>query len=441
MKLELSKEQSKAWHRLNDNYTSEVFFGGAAGGGKSWFGCLWHIISRVKYPESRGLIGRAKISNLEQSTLITYFKVAKELGYIQGEHFKYNSQKHTITWLNGSQTILKDLFHYPSDPDFISLGSTEYTDAFIDEAPEITLRAFELVNSRIRWKLHDYGLIPKMFLTGNPSPCWVKDRYVSKDNQPVILQNYQCFIPALLSSNPDKQFRELYEKQLSQLTSDYDKQRLLYGDWDSEREVTNPFLTQYDKVKHESELAVFNPNRQLRIVIDFNINPFCLFFAHLWRDEQGEHCHIFDEMAIQGGSIPKIAEQIRIKYSKHLHNCLITGDAMGNRGSIESRDNASLYMQLIRELGLRKGQVQVSNNPTHENSRGDCNYILYHFPDFKINPKTCPNTVRDCKVVQCDGFGKIIKSNRSRTEQQADFLDNVRYLIHNWLTDWIKRHK
>lgn len=440
MDYELSDEQSEAWEKLSDNITTEIFFGGGAGGGKSWLGCLSHIDRRIKYPESRGLIGRAKISNLEQSTLVTFFKVAKSMGCIQGIHFKYNSQKNVINWANGSQTILKDLFYYPSDPDFISLGSTEYTDAFIDEAPEITLRAFELVNSRIRWKLHDYGIVPKMFLTGNPSPGWVKDRYVVKDNILVELKEHQCFIPALLSSNPDKEFKALYEKQLSQLTNDYDRQRLLYGDWDAERSVVNPFIITFEKDRHEANV-VHDPNKQLRVIFDFNMNPFCFIFAHIWRDNEGEHCHVFDEVQIKAGSIPAVAEYIKLHYGKYLPSCLITGDSMGNRGDISQRDNATLYLQLVRLLNIRQSQIQVPNNPTHENSRADCNYIFKYFPDFKINSIKCPNLIRDIRTVQCDAFGSIIKKNRRDITQQADLIDCLRYLINTWLTDWVKRHR
>jgi len=439
--ISLSKKQSLAWHYLEDSTTTEVFYGGAAGGGKSFFGCLWHVTRRIQYPGTRGLIGRSKLTNLKESTLVTLFKVCATLGYVAGVDFKYNGQDHVINWSNGSRTILKDLFLYPSDPDFTSLGSTEYTDAFIDEGPEISLKAFEIVNSRIRWMLHDYNLIPKTLITGNPSPGWVKKRFIKdEENKPVKLKPYQKVVQALVTDNPDPQFVKIYKEQLSKITNDYDRQRLLEGDWDAEREVINAFATQYDRKKHESLDAVFDPRKQLLIKIDFNLNPFAVNFSHMWRDAQGEHFHTFNESSIEKGSIPAMVDLIKLKYVHQLSNCIVTGDAMGKRGNLSERDNASNYEQLRRGLGLRNNQLWLPANPTHDNSRADVNYIFCHFPDYKINPLNCPQTCSDLRTVQCDAFGEIIKRNRNDLTQRADFLDCERYGINTFLRKWIDNH-
>lgn len=440
--LSLSKKQSLAWKYLTDSTTTEILYGGGAGGGKSFLGCVWHIFRRTTYPETRGLIGRAKLSALEQSTLITLLKVAHDMGYINGVDYRYNSQKNIINWLNGSVTILKDLFLYPADPDFISLGSTEYTDAFIDEGTEITTKAFEILNSRIRWKLNEYGLIPKILVTCNPGLGWVKERYIVHDNKLVKLKDYQKFVQALVTDNPDKEFVKLYELQLNRLTNDYDKQRLLYGDWEAEREVESPFCNHYNPFKHESTLAVFQPSKQLVISVDFNLNPFAVTFHHAWQDSTGFHHHQFDEGEIAHGSIPAMVEFIRTKYHRYLYAAILTGDAMGNRGDISQRDNATLYQQLLLGLGMTVQQLRVHGNPTHENSRADVNYFMVHFPDYKINPTLCPNTCRDARVVQVDIYGQILKRNRNDLNQRADFLDaGIRYPIHNLHRQWIVNHQ
>lgn len=436
-KISLSQKQTIAWEFLEDKVTNEILYGGGAGGGKSYLGCIWHIYRRTTFKGSRGLIGRAKISNLEQSTLVTLFKVANAMGYRQGVHFNYNSQKHTINWMNGSQTILKDLFQYPSDPDFISLGSTEYTDAFIDEAPEVTLKAIELVNTRIRWNLDIYGLVPKLLLTGNPSEGAVKERFIEKDEIPIILEPHQQFVQSLVSENPDEAFKKLYIQQLERLSSDYDKQRLLHGDWSASREVQSPFATQWNDLKHIADYPVYDYKKQLIISIDFNLVPFCVTFHHFWFDQSGWHWHQFDEGEIKQGSIPAMIDFIKDRYKSSLPNAIITGDAMGNRGDISQRDNATLYLQLIRGLGMRESQIKVSNNPTHENSRADTNYVLYNFPDLKIS-KRCVGTIRDMRNVQVDAFGSILKKNRKDVSQRADYIDTIRYFIHNILYKWIE---
>lgn len=213
----------------------------------------------------------------------------------------------------------------------------------------------------------------------------------------------------------------------------------IYGEF-IDMSAVNPFMTQYKAEKHETLAASFDPTKQLFISIDFNLNPFSCIFFHNWRDAIGEHMHIFDEIDIKNGSIPQMIEQIRMRYGAQLPNARLTGDAMGKRKEIAERDNASYYLQLQRGLGIRDSQLQLPANPSHENSRADCNYVLYHYPDFKINPKTCPGTARDMKIVQCDAFGKIIKSNRKDVSQQADYFDCVRYGINTFLWEWLKHH-
>ncbi len=444
--IDLVGKQGDAWVYLTDNQTNEIIYGGAAGGGKSYLGCVWHITRRITYPGSRGMIGRAKIAVLEQSTLITYFRVADDMGYRQGIDFIYNSQKHTITWRNGSVTILKDLFLYPSDPEFTSLGSTEYTDVFIDEITEITQKAHDIVNSRIRYKLSEFNLIPKTLATCNPSPGWVKETFVTdKDGRPIKLPSYQKFVTALVTDNPDIAFVDLYSQQLRRMNSEYDKARLLFGDWEVSPKASNPFAFQFNESKHTCAPLPFDHNKQLFISMDFNLEPFCVTFHHVWRDSI-IHWHVINEAEIKPGSIPAMVDLIQMMYASSIPNARLTGDAMGKRGEIGERDNASLYTQLKRGLRLHDGQLQLPANPTHENSRADCNYLLYHSAkdnpefDFKIYTN-CKNTIRDLKSVQCDAFGSIIKKDRKDLNQRADYIDTFRYLCNTFLKPHIISHQ
>lgn len=213
---------------------------------------------------------------------------------------------------------------------------------------------------------------------------------------------------------------------------------LIYGlgHWGEINENDSPFCVQWNDSKHIGD-CFYDQKKQLFIAIDFNLTPFCVTFHHFWQDSNGWHGHQFDEMEIKLGSIPAMVDAIKGKYPFSLPSCILTGDAMGNRGDISQRDNASLYLQLMRGLGLRESQLRSSNNPTHENSKTDVNHVLYYFPDFKIDRK-CVNTIRDMKKVQVDAFGSIIKKDRKDVNQRADYIDTVRYLIHNVYYKWIE---
>ena len=54
--FEFTKTQAQAISYLLDKNTTEVLFGGAAGGGKSWVGCAWLLLQCMKYPNTYPII-------------------------------------------------------------------------------------------------------------------------------------------------------------------------------------------------------------------------------------------------------------------------------------------------------------------------------------------------------------------------------------------------
>jgi hypothetical protein len=215
---------------------------------------------------------------------------------------------------------------------------------------------------------------------------------------------------------------------------------------DLDGKSVNPFAFQFTESKHICDPLPFNPNKQLYISVDFNLNPFCVGFSHIWRDTL-IHWHVIDEVSIPNGSIQSMVEAIKLRYAAQISNCRLTGDHMGVNGQLGERDNASFYTQLKRGLNLRDAQVITPANPTHENSRADVNYFLYHSskdnPDFDFKVySNCKGVIRDLKTVQCDAFGEIKKKDRKDLAQQADLLDGaIRYTCNTFLKSFILEHQ
>ena len=244
---EFTKTQKECLNYLFDNKTKEVLFGGAAGGGKSWVGVSYLILMALQYPKTRYLMGRSKLDALKKTTLNTFFEVCTAWNLKAIEDYTLNGASNIIRFYNGSEIILKDLFLYPSDRNFDSLGSLEITAAFIDEANQITEKAKNVVASRLRYKLDENGLIPKMLMTCNPAKNWVYSEYYrpAKDN---TIKPYRKFIQSLVGDNT--YISRHYEKQLFEL-DELSKQRLLFGNW--EYDVSNDNLIEYDAI-----LSLFN---------------------------------------------------------------------------------------------------------------------------------------------------------------------------------------
>ena len=224
--MKLLIKQEHAVFYLNDNTTKEILYGGAAGGGKTALGCLWLIEMCQKYEGSRWLMGRAKLKSLKETTLNTFFEQATNLGIT--DQFTFNAQRNVIYWNNGSEILLKDLFLYPSDPNFDSLGSLEITGAFIDECNQIVFKAWQIVTSRCRYKLKEFGLIPKVLGSCNPAKNWTYKKFY-KTNKDGDIDSYRKFIQALPTDNP--YLPQSYLDSLLALDKN-SRERLYYGNWE-----------------------------------------------------------------------------------------------------------------------------------------------------------------------------------------------------------------
>ncbi len=212
------------------------------GGGKTALGCYWQLKMRLKYPNTRGLIGRAVLKTLKETTLVSFFQVAKMQGLEAGKHYKYNGQMSQIELFNGSVILLKDLYAYPSDPNFDELGSLEITDAFIDEANQIEDKARNIIKSRIRYQLDENELIPKVLYTCNPAKNWTYSEFYKPQVDGTIAKNKQ-FIASLIDDNPF--ISKHYKENLLTLDT-VSKERLLFGNWEYSNDPS--ILIEYDKI-------------------------------------------------------------------------------------------------------------------------------------------------------------------------------------------------
>ena len=257
--MKLLPKQEHAVYYLKDNETKELLYGGAAGGGKSALEVLKIIENCQLYPGSRWLLGRAKLKALKETTLNTFFELTSKLKV--SDQYRFNAQENIIYWDNGSEVLLKDLFLYPSDPNFDSLGSLEVTGAFVDECNQCVYKAWQILLSRCRYKLTEWdvhgertdtmkvlefnedgvptkwlnskgeetkGLLPKVAGTCNPAKNWVYKKFYIPHKEGT-LPPHRKFIQSLPTDNPF--LPQSYLDSLLSLDKN-SKERLYYGNWE-----------------------------------------------------------------------------------------------------------------------------------------------------------------------------------------------------------------
>jgi hypothetical protein len=406
-------------------------YGGRASS-KSYTVAQLFIIKALSKEYFRGVMMREVLGDIR----LSQFQEIKDQIFDYGLQDAFQIKENTMEFIcykTGNKIISKGFKKSAGNQTAKVKSIKDPTHIWIEEGDEVSEEDFIKADTSVRTTKAE---TVQIIITFNPEDeeHWLRKKFFDKERTDTLIihSTYRDNIDNLQQSYIDALLRLKEEDP-------YYYDVFVEGIWGTKK-VVNPFAFQYNKGKHESNGAVFDPKKQLLISIDFNLTPFAVIFAHMWRDQYGEHLHVFSEESIEKGSIHAMVELITLKYKGQLPNCIITGDSMGKRGDIGQRDNASNYEQLRRGLGLKSTQLWLPNNPTHSNSRADVNYVLYHFPDFKINPITCPNSCRDMRTVQADAFGSIIKKDRNDVNQRADHLDCSRSLINTHLRKWIDQH-
>ena len=373
--IDATHKQAEALGYLFDKETTEVLFGGAAGGGKSFIGCCWIAYVCLNYPGSRTLIGRSKLTDLKKTTLATLFDIFSSWN-IPPSFYNYNQQENFIKFYNGSEIILKDLATYPTDANFDSLGSLELTAAFIDEANMISEKAKNVVASRLRYKLDKFNLIPKLLLTCNPAKNWIYDVFY-KPWKSGTLPVYRKFVQATLKDNPN--VSKYYAEQLSRL-DDFSRRRLLLGEWE--------IVQENNLIKYENILNMFQPNSNITTeenatLPTFRISADCSrkgkdkSVIFVWKDFS-----LIDKVILPINDVPQLANeiiQLAIKYKVERRNIVIDSDGVGGgvadlvRGCVNFVNNSTpLGKQNFRNLKtqcaytladlINQGKIKIEAN-------------------------------------------------------------------------------
>ena len=370
MKIQFHEKQIAALNALAiDSDIKQVLYGGGVGGGKSFLGCDWQIKRRLKYPGTRGLIGRAELKKLRLSTMQTFFELCAHHKLIAGKHYNYNGQDHVITWFNGSQTILMDLADTPSDPEFQRFGSIELTDYFVDEAGEVSEKCVNILASRVRYKLINDK--PKGLLTCNPHKGWLYREFFDAKRSGLIRSDRE-FIQALPTDNPH--VSPVYLESLL-LLPEVDRKRLLEGDWDYDE--TKDRLYEYDDLL-----------RCFRIPANSSVDKFITADIARMGDDRtvivvwnGLHAETF--VVLKHKPINEVVDTINQLVKSHgvkLSNVLCDEDGIGGgavdylkckgflNGSKAVREN---YLNLKSDCYFKLGELITNNLITFESTHKD----------------------------------------------------------------------
>lgn len=458
----LGQGASDTWHYLHDQIHTEIFSGGSAGPGKSFTGSLWEIASALRFPGTAGALFRASAEDLRKSTVKTFFEACQRSRLQPGRDYIFRESKNVVQWVGGSTTSFDYLAYEPRDPNYSRLGGRAYTRAMVDEADQVEERAINVLTTRLRYRLTEFchscaaermaarsspvdcddhgnpimwacyrcgtwtkGLVPKLLLTGNPGNYWTKSRFVfNEEGERVALKPHQACVLMLLDDNPDKAHVSSYRAQLEKLDDEYDRQRLLNGDWLIQRRTGREFIHAFRSSEHATARIPYNQELPLHLSFDFNTAPYMtLLVAQIWQEELTGRwrVHFLAEICLRHPESHTEATCDAFLYAcqagafkGHDKGVYIYGDATGkNRTTVVQqgmRHNFDIVQKKLR-VHLNNSSMRVTRrNPNHGVVRDFCNaYFSGKLPLWVTFDPLMSNTIQDMVHVKEAADGGILK--------------------------------
>lgn len=251
-------------------------FSGGFGSGKTFAGCV-RALYLSQYPGNVGLIGRLTYPTLRNTTRKTFFEVCPPEFYDERQGGRWSPTENHLRLTNGSEILFMHM-DTMSEKELLSLNIGWF---FVDQAEEISLNVFRILQSRLR-----LARVPNRFgfISCNPEPgSWIYDQFKKPTLEGKPRKGYHI-IDSMTYDNP-----HLPPDYIESLLADYPedmRKRYIEGSWDVMQDQIYPeFNTRIHvvrpfKIPEGWEILVsldhgmVNPTAVLWAAIDFDYNVY-----------------------------------------------------------------------------------------------------------------------------------------------------------------------
>lgn len=321
--ITLTKKQ-KMFVDSTQQSIDEVFFGGAAGGGKSYVQVVDSVIYASMYPGSKQVLLRRSFPELEHSLIRQFLEI------VPSDMYSYNSSKHTVAFKNGS---ILDFGYCDTDDSVYKYQSQEIDCLRLDEAPHFTEYQYRYLRSRVRGTNKFPHMVKSSGNPGNVGHVFFRERFIepapplapfevpsaNKKRKP----ERRLFIPCrvyenkfLMDADPE------YLQRLEDLPED-ERRQLLEGDW---YVFSGQFFSEFRREIHvidSSQLPKRTPDWRLYTTMDYGLDALAWYLiAENARGEAYVLSEIYESNIIISDAAKLIKERLRdlgiTKVDEHL---------------------------------------------------------------------------------------------------------------------------
>ena len=286
--LTLTKKQ-KMFVDATEMGVDETFFGGAAGGGKSYVQVADSAVYAATYPKSKQLLLRRTYPELEQSIIRTFLETVPK------EMYTYNSQKHMVTFKNGS---ILDFGFCATDDDVHKYMSQEVDCLRFDEAGTFTPYQYKYLRSRVRGANKFPHLVKSTGNPGGPNHVFLRERFVepAPPCSPFEVKvgrkmEKRLFIPCKVTENPFLMDADPdYLARLEDLPEE-ERRQLLEGDW---YVFSGQFFPEFSRDVHVfRERPKLDKDWRIYFTCDYGLDCYAAYFIGV---DQRENAYVLGEV-------------------------------------------------------------------------------------------------------------------------------------------------
>ena len=412
MLYKLLKAQREFLEIPHDYSLDVAVYQGGYGSGKTFAGSLLGILLALKFPGIRGLVGAQTYTLVRDTTLQTYSEHLDNFGFTEGKDYDWSSSLQKLTFKNGSEILFRH-FDEPNKLKSLNLGFVE-----IEEMSDIPYDTFKMLLGRMRqkvkksWKDFTY----RIFGHTNPETCrgWVYKTF--KENKS---PNYR------LISAPTTQNIYLPKGFCDELKKVYDEQYYNIFVLAQNGEYNNGLVIKDFSDENIKEIT-YQPEMDLHISCDFNVDPMCWVFAHKTDDK----VFYFDEIAMENTTTAKACDEFYRRYPNHKGKIIVNGDASGdNRSCTSEYTNYVIINKKLLQFGYDV-EIQIKAfNPPIKNR-----IMAFNSKVRSANGEVCLFVDKKCEKLLYNIYNLKYKEGSSKidipTYQQIKQSKELKFLSH-----------